>query len=94
MQAYAMLEAVVGAVASGAGPSAGAAGRKLQRNKARVSAAATPAQLARGARADKDRGVPLTAAQRKLARNKGGGAGLGGSMRASLGEREHSGAGW
>lgn len=84
LEAYAMFEAVVnaGAAAPPPGTAASAAARKLEKNKQRVSAAGSPADLMRGARAAYDKGVPMTAAQRKLARNKT----QNGGMRASLGE--------
>ena len=77
-----MFEAVLRAQAGRpSGAAATAAAKKLERNKARLSAAASTMQLARSARREQDAGLPLTAAQRKLARNKT----AGGGMRASLG---------
>lgn len=79
-----MFEAVVNAGGPTArGPAATAAAKKLDRNKQRLSAAASAAELRAGAQKAASRGVPMTAAQRKLAKNKS----LGGGMRASLGAR-------
>lgn len=86
-EAYAMFEAVLQRQAARpAGAAANAAAKKLERNKARMSAAASTMQLERQARRDRDgTGAPLSAAQRKLARNKALGGGMGAGMRASLG---------
>lgn len=80
-----MFEAVVQMQGS-ASPASSAAAKKLERNKQRLSAAASAAELSRGAREEQAQGVPMTAAQRKLARAKAtSGGGLGAGMRASLG---------
>jgi hypothetical protein len=70
-----MFEAVV---ASEATRSAGnsAAARKLQRNKNVVSSAATADQLRSSSKADYTRGVPMTAAQKRLVKNKLNAGGL------------------
>lgn len=87
LQAYAMFEAVVAAEArkAGAGGAASASAKKLQRNKNTLSAAASAEQLRQGARSQYEKGVPMTASQRRLARNKQNAGGLGAGMRASLG---------
>lgn len=80
-----MFEAVVNAGRTGgsrAGAPASAAAKKLERNKNRVLSTPSPAQMLDSMRRELGSGVQLTAAQRKLARGKGGGG-----MRASLGER-------
>jgi hypothetical protein len=70
-----MFEAVVASEATRpAGNSAAA--RKLQRNKNIVSSAATADQLRSSSKADYTRGVPMTAAQKRLVKNKLNAGGL------------------
>lgn len=64
----------------------------VQRNKNLVSAAVSAEELRRGARSQYERPIPMTASQRRLARNKQNAGGLGAGMQASLGERARGGS--
>jgi len=77
-----MFEAVVAAEEAGVRPTAANASKKLLKNKNTLSAAATADDLRRVARARFEEGVPMTADQMRLARNKGA---LGGARRPSIG---------
>ncbi|KAL4458845.1 hypothetical protein ABPG75_013710 [Micractinium tetrahymenae] len=92
LEAYAMFEAVVRAESSrSGGASSSAAAKKLQRNKNVLSAAASAEQLRQGARSQYERGVPMTASQRRLARNKQNAGGLEALMREAAATEDEEG---
>ena len=82
-EAYAMFEAVVASEATRPTGNSAAA-RKLQRNKNIQSSAATPDQLLSSSKADYRRGVPMTAAQKRLVKNKLNAGGLSVMQQAAL----------